>query len=178
VPSLSPKPGKTPRRRQGSMSRVRIAYGTIPAVPAASSRCFIRSRWNSTVFGLIPIRSPISLAVITCGCRDSSGLRDGGANEPRSPLSLLAKLVSNGRNANPRLTGRKPRLCAKLRPMVSALQIAHLRYQHALQTGAAEGAPRGDAIVAIRQQGREYAEAVTRYSNAAMAWLAFIVTTK
>ena len=60
----------------------------------------------------------------------------------------------------------------------AALQIAHLRYEHALQTVAGEGAPSGEAMVDIRQQGREYAEAVTRYSNAAMAWLAFMKTTK
>jgi hypothetical protein len=60
----------------------------------------------------------------------------------------------------------------------AALQIAHLRYEHALQIGAGEGAPGAEAIVAFRQQGREYAEAVTRYSNAAMAWLAFMETTK
>jgi hypothetical protein len=60
----------------------------------------------------------------------------------------------------------------------AALQIAHLRYERALQTVAEEGAPSGEAMVDIRQQGREYAEAVTRYSNAAMAWLAFMETTK
>lgn len=59
----------------------------------------------------------------------------------------------------------------------AALQIAHLRYEHALQV-VAEGAPGGEAMVTIRQQGREYAEAVTRYSNAAMAWLAFMETMK
>ena len=59
----------------------------------------------------------------------------------------------------------------------AALQIAHLRYEHALQI-VAEGAPGAEAIVAIRQQGREYAKAVTRYSNAAMAWLAFMETIK
>jgi hypothetical protein len=60
----------------------------------------------------------------------------------------------------------------------AALQIAHLRYEHALQIGAGEDAPGGEAMVDIRQQGREYAEAVTRYSNAAMAWLAFMETTQ
>jgi hypothetical protein len=58
------------------------------------------------------------------------------------------------------------------------LQIAHLRYEHALQTVAEVDAPDAEAMVAIRQQGREYAEAVTRYSNAAMAWLAFMETMK
>jgi hypothetical protein len=51
----------------------------------------------------------------------------------------------------------------------AALQIAHLRYEHALGVVAEEGAPGGEAMVDIRQQRREYAEAVTRYSNAAMA---------
>jgi hypothetical protein len=60
----------------------------------------------------------------------------------------------------------------------AALQIAHLRYEHALEGVAGEGAPSAEEMVAIRQQGREYAEAVTRYSNAAMAWLAFMGTTK
>jgi len=58
----------------------------------------------------------------------------------------------------------------------AALQIAHLRYEHDLQVVAEEGAPGGEAMVTIRQQGREYAEAVTRYSNAAMAWLEFMET--
>ena len=58
----------------------------------------------------------------------------------------------------------------------AALQVAHLRYEHALQNVAEEGAPGAEAMVAIRQQGRAYTEAVTRYSNAAMAWLAFMET--
>lgn len=60
----------------------------------------------------------------------------------------------------------------------AALQIAHLRYEHILQTLAEDGAPGGESMVTIRQQGREYAEAVTRYSTAAMAWLAFMKTIK
>jgi hypothetical protein len=60
----------------------------------------------------------------------------------------------------------------------AALQVAHLRYEHALQTVAEVDAPDAEAMVTIRQQGREYAEAVTRYSNAAMAWLAFMETMK
>ena len=59
----------------------------------------------------------------------------------------------------------------------AALQIAHLRYEHALQIIAEQDAP-AEAMVAIRQQGREFAEAVTRYSNAAMTWLAFMETMK
>ena len=57
----------------------------------------------------------------------------------------------------------------------AALQIAHLRYEQALESA---GDPTAEAIVNIRQQGREYAEAVTRYSHAAMAWLAFMKTIK
>jgi hypothetical protein len=59
----------------------------------------------------------------------------------------------------------------------AALQIAHLSYEHALEALAKEGVPGSEAMVAIRQQGRAYAEAVTRYSTAAMAWLAFMETT-
>jgi len=60
----------------------------------------------------------------------------------------------------------------------AALQIAHLRYEHALEAEAEERAFSAEDMVAVRQQGREYAEAVTRYSNAAMAWLAFMETIK
>jgi hypothetical protein len=54
-----------------------------------------------------------------------------------------------------------------------ALQMAHLRYEHALEI-VDEGVLSGEDMANIRQQGREYAEAVTRYSNAAMAWLALM----
>jgi hypothetical protein len=60
----------------------------------------------------------------------------------------------------------------------AALQIAHLRYEHALEAAADAGDPTVEAMVDIRKQGREYAEAVTRYSTAAMAWLAFMETIK
>jgi hypothetical protein len=58
----------------------------------------------------------------------------------------------------------------------AALQIAHLRYEHALESIAEEGIFGADAMVVMPQQGREYAEGVSRYSNAAMAWLAFMET--
>jgi hypothetical protein len=60
----------------------------------------------------------------------------------------------------------------------AALQIAHLRYENALKTVGGRGPLDGEAMVGIRQQGREYAEAVTRYSTAAMTWLAFMETIK
>jgi hypothetical protein len=59
----------------------------------------------------------------------------------------------------------------------AAVQIAHLRYEHALEI-VEYGALGAEAILAVRRQGHEYAEAVTRYSNAAMAWLAFMETIK
>jgi hypothetical protein len=59
----------------------------------------------------------------------------------------------------------------------AALQIAHLKYEHALEI-VEDGALSAEAIVAVRQQGHKYAETVTRYSNAAMAWLAFMETIK
>ena len=60
----------------------------------------------------------------------------------------------------------------------AALQMAHLRYERALESVADAGVPTGETMVAVRQSGREYAEAVTRYSHAAMAWLAFMKTIK
>ena len=60
----------------------------------------------------------------------------------------------------------------------AALQIAHLRYERALDSVADAGDPTAEAMANIRQRGREYAEAVTRYSHAAMAWLAFMKTIK
>ena len=57
-----------------------------------------------------------------------------------------------------------------------ALQMAHLRYERALDIIAETGASTGETMVAVRQRGREYAEAVTRYSHAAMEWLAFMKT--
>jgi hypothetical protein len=54
------------------------------------------------------------------------------------------------------------------------LQMAHLSYENALKTVGDTGTLNGEAMVDIRQQGRKYAEAVTRYSTAAMAWLAFM----
>ena len=82
-----------------------------------------------------------------------------------------------GRNANPILTDTKLRLCAKpASDGFAALQIAHLKYEHALEFAQEEDTLGAEAVVAVRREGREYAEAVTRYSNAAMAWLSFVDT--
>ena len=60
----------------------------------------------------------------------------------------------------------------------AALQMAHLRYEPALDNVADAVDPTAETTVAVRQRGREYAEAVTRYSTAAMSWLAFMKTIK
>jgi hypothetical protein len=52
----------------------------------------------------------------------------------------------------------------------AALQLAHLRYEHALEIS--KGSLSTETVPVTRQQRHEYAEAVTRYTNAAMAWLA------
>jgi len=58
----------------------------------------------------------------------------------------------------------------------AALQMAYLNYERALAI-AADAEPLNSAgIVAIQQRGRDYADAVSRYSNAVMAWLAFAET--
>ncbi len=55
----------------------------------------------------------------------------------------------------------------------AALQLAHLRYEHALEI-AADASPAAGAIV--RQERQHYANAIAQYSNAAMAWLSFADT--
>ena len=54
--------------------------------------------------------------------------------------------------------------------------MAYLNYERALAI-AADAEPLNSAgIVAIQQRGLDYADAVSRYSNAVMAWLAFAET--
>ena len=53
------------------------------------------------------------------------------------------------------------------------LQKAQVGYEEALAIARdTELSP--DRLLAIRQQGREYAHAVTRYSEAVMAWVSFM----
>ena len=56
----------------------------------------------------------------------------------------------------------------------AALQLAQLKHEHALEIAADAGPLNADGITALRQAGREYAAAVSQYTNAAMAWLSFV----
>jgi hypothetical protein len=51
---------------------------------------------------------------------------------------------------------------------------AHLRYKYALSVAADTGPLNFDGKLALQQSGREYAKAVVQWSNAVMAWLAFV----
>jgi hypothetical protein len=57
------------------------------------------------------------------------------------------------------------------------LQNAHINYQHALEI-AADTDLGSDGMIAIRQLGRAYADAVIRHSDAVMAWLAAVDTNR
>jgi hypothetical protein len=56
----------------------------------------------------------------------------------------------------------------------AALQLAQVQHERALEIPAGTESRSDDRITAIRQSGREYAAAVARYAEAAMAWLAFV----
>jgi hypothetical protein len=53
------------------------------------------------------------------------------------------------------------------------VQKAQEGYAHALEI-AHDTNMSSDGMLGIKQQGREYAYAVTQYSNAVMAWLSFM----
>jgi hypothetical protein len=55
------------------------------------------------------------------------------------------------------------------------LQAAHARYKNALAT-AIDTDLASDGFFPIRQQGRVYASAVKKYSDAVMAWLIVVET--
>lgn len=52
------------------------------------------------------------------------------------------------------------------------LQMAHASYERALEI-AADTDNLSDSVIALRQHGRDYANALVQYSNAPMAWLSF-----
>jgi hypothetical protein len=54
----------------------------------------------------------------------------------------------------------------------AALQMAHASYERALEV-AADTDNLSDSLIALRQHGRDYANAIVQYLNAAMAWLSF-----
>jgi hypothetical protein len=55
----------------------------------------------------------------------------------------------------------------------AALQLAQLKHERAMGVAADAGPLSEDGISSIHQSGRDYAQSVIRYSDAAMAWLAF-----
>ena len=55
----------------------------------------------------------------------------------------------------------------------AALQLAQLKHEHAMEITSDTGPLSKDGTTSIRQSGREYANALTQYTDAAMAWLAF-----
>ena len=67
--------------------------------------------------------------------------------------------------------GQKPEdLYHALEETYQLIQKAHSEYQQAVHLAAGTEIS-ADRAIAIQQQGREYAEAVMRYSEAVMAWL-------
>jgi hypothetical protein len=55
----------------------------------------------------------------------------------------------------------------------AALQLAQLKHEQAMGIAADASSLSDDGTTSILQSGREYANALTRYTEAAMAWLAF-----
>src|SRR5579864_6271639 len=55
----------------------------------------------------------------------------------------------------------------------AALQLAHLRYEHALSI-AVDASP--TAVAFVRRERQHYADSIVQYSNAAMAWLSYADT--
>jgi hypothetical protein len=56
-----------------------------------------------------------------------------------------------------------------------ALNVAHEKYQHSLAIVMDAGVNK-DGMLALRNEGRAYAAAITQYSEATMAWLVFVDT--
>jgi hypothetical protein len=56
-----------------------------------------------------------------------------------------------------------------------ALKVAHEKYQHSLAI-VMDTEVNADAMLALRNEGRAYAAAITGYSEATMAWLVFVDT--
>ena len=55
------------------------------------------------------------------------------------------------------------------------VQKTHVEYEHAV-AAAAGWEVSSEGLLALRQQGRDYAQAVRQYSNAVMTWLSFMDT--
>lgn len=73
--------------------------------------------------------------------------------------------------------GRAQALRKAMYETYDALQKAHVAYENALAVFAdTEASP--DGWFALRRHGREYADAVTRYSSAVMAWVNLMETAR
>ena len=55
------------------------------------------------------------------------------------------------------------------------LNVAHEKYQHSLAI-VMDTEVNADGMLALRNEGRAYAAAITHYSEATMAWLVFVDT--
>ena len=73
---------------------------------------------------------------------------------------------------------RTPRAQALLKAMLEARELlnkVHERYQQTLAGGMNTNAS-AEELQAVRSEGRAYAQALTAYANAAMAWLTYVDT--
>ena len=109
------------------------------------------------------------------------GIADQAVAQFLNSDSLLQYAVTAGgsllSDAGPRSS--KAQQEADLRKAVNdayrLVQEAHLSYEEAFSIRA-DTELSSDGLLAVRQSGQEYAAAVRRYSEAVMAWLAFMDT--
>lgn len=57
-----------------------------------------------------------------------------------------------------------------------ALEDAYEKYQHALRAGMDAAEAGEEEMLAIRREGRAYAQALSQYTNSTMAWLTYMDT--
>jgi len=74
---------------------------------------------------------------------------------------------------SPQLSEEGRVLLHSMQQASEALRTAHSDYLRALDL-ASESDARPDGMLFMKQEGRKYAAAVHRYSDAVMAWLTFI----
>ena len=74
---------------------------------------------------------------------------------------------------NPLLTEVAQTLQKTVSDLYGQLEQSHTAYQSCIAS-AIKGEIDSETRFALRREGRTYAELLVRYSNAAMAWLAFV----
>jgi hypothetical protein len=72
-------------------------------------------------------------------------------------------------------TGRANTLGTAMLEARQVLNVAHEKYQHSLAI-VMDTEVNADGMLALRNEGRAYAAAITQYSEATMAWLVFVDT--